>query len=153
LARISNQQGQALERLGHALDALSVPATPTVVEIDSPRGALQLLSHDIARATASVALLAPAEAFPILSPVLRRAVSSGLEVVLCSQAPVELQFAPVETVTELAGWPGRALISIVDRRSAVLASRVGEEVRGHWSTAPAFVNAASIVLDHFRAQK
>jgi sugar-specific transcriptional regulator TrmB len=152
LARISNRQGQALERLGHALEALSIPDTPTVVEIDSPRGALQLLSHDIARATTSVALIAPGEAYPLLSPVLRRAVSAGLDVVLCSEGPVPLQFAPVETIPGTDGWPGLPLISIVDRRSALLGARQGNEVRGHWSTAPAFVRAAHIVFDHFRAK-
>jgi sugar-specific transcriptional regulator TrmB len=152
LARISNRQGQALERLGHALEALSIPDTPTVVEIDSPRGALQLLSHDIARATTSVALIAPGEAYPLLSPVLRRAVSAGLDVVLCSEGPVPLQFAPVETIPGTDGWPGLPLISIVDRRSALLGARQGNEVRGHWSTAPAFVQAAHIVFDHFRAK-
>jgi sugar-specific transcriptional regulator TrmB len=153
LARISNRQGLAMERLGHALEALSVPATPTVVEIDSPRGALQLLSHDIARATTSVALLAPPEAYPLLSPVLRRAVASGLDVTLCAPEPVTLQFAPVETVRPSDRWPGLPLISIVDSRSAVLASRQGDEVRGHWSTAPVFVGAARIVFDYFRAQR
>ena len=152
LARISNRQGQALERLGHALEALSIPPTPTVVEIDSPRGALQLLSHDIARATKSVSLIAPGEAYPLLSPVLRRAVSAGLEVVLCSDSTVPLQFATVETIPGTDGWPGLPLISIVDGRSALLASRLGNEVRGHWSTAPAFVKAAHIVFDHFRAR-
>jgi len=153
LARLSNQQGLALERLGTALEALSAPPTPTVVEIDSPRGALQLLSHDIARATSSVALLAPGEAFPLLAPVLRRAVASGLEVVLCAPEPVTLQFASVEKVREPDGWPGIPLVAVVDARSAVLASREGRQVRGHWSTAPTFVVAARIVFDCFRTQR
>src|SRR5919107_5054906 len=42
IARISNDYGQALERLSSALDEISVPGTPTIVEIESGRAALQL---------------------------------------------------------------------------------------------------------------
>ena len=152
LARLSNDQGQALERLGRTLESLGAPDTPTVVEIQSPRGALQLLSQDIGRASESVSLLAPAEAFPLLSPALRRAVTAGLEVALCSQVPINLSFARVEAIPSSHHWPGLPLISIVDGRSAVVASREGGEVRGHWSTSPAFIAAARITFDHLRAQ-
>src|SRR3954453_23312383 len=37
IARISNDQGTALERLSSELDGLSVPGTPTIVEIESGR--------------------------------------------------------------------------------------------------------------------
>jgi sugar-specific transcriptional regulator TrmB len=153
LARIANNQGVALERLGHSMDALTVPSTPTVVEIESPKGALQLLSHDIARASQSVALVAPAEAYPLLNPVLRRAVAAGLTVTLCSTGPVELAFATVEVIAEPPEWPGLPLISIVDDRSALLGARQGNEVRGHWSTAPAFVRSARIAFDHLRSRR
>lgn len=148
LARITNDQAMALELLGHALDRHSVAASPTLVEITSPRGALQLLSHDIARATASVELLAPAEAYPILAPVLRRAVATGLDVRLyCSGvAPAELGFAEVTMVPESAEWPGHPLLGLVDGKSAVIATRQGGEVHGHWSSAPAFVAATRAAL-------
>ena len=151
MARISNTQGLALERLGQALDALSIPDTPTVVEIESPKGALQLLSHDLARAARSVHLLAPSEAYPLLSPVLRRAVSASLDVTLCADQPVALAFAPVEAIGNDLSWPGTPLVAIVDDRSAVLAARQGTSVQGHWSTAPAFVAAARIVFERLRA--
>ena len=39
IARITTDHGQALERLSNMLDSVSVPATPTLVEIESgPRG-------------------------------------------------------------------------------------------------------------------
>ena len=150
LGKISNHQGLALERLGLSLDALTVPPTPTIVEIDTPRGALQLLTHDIARATRSVALIAPAEAYPLLSPALRRAVSAGFGVVLWSQIPVALGFTPVQALPGEFHWPGLPLVSLIDDRSALLASREGTEVHGHWSTAPAFVAAARMVFDRLR---
>lgn len=148
LARITNDQALALEMLGHALDGHTVSDTPTLVEITSPRSALQLLSHDIARATVSVTLLAPADAYPILAPVLRRAVAAGLDVALfCSGSqPAELPFAEVAAVAEPPGWPGSPLLGVVDGRSAVVATRQGGEVQGHWSSAPAFVAATRAAL-------
>lgn len=146
IARISNDQGLALDRLSSELEAISIPDTPTVVEVESARAVLQLLTHDVARATRSVALLAPPDAFPLLAPALRRPVSSGLPVELYSTGAVDLDFSAVTVVPEGHSWPGMPIVSVVDERSALLASRHGSEVRGHWSTAPAFVAAARLAL-------
>jgi HTH-type transcriptional regulator, sugar sensing transcriptional regulator len=150
IARISNDHGLAVERLSTELEALSVPGTPTVVEIESGRAVLQLITHDVARASRSVALLAPADAFPLLSPALRRPVSAGLPVSLYSTGPVDLEFAAVDVIPEGHGWPGMPIIAVVDDGSAIVASREGSDVRGHWSTAPAFVAAARFALDRLR---
>jgi sugar-specific transcriptional regulator TrmB len=150
IARISTDHGQALERLSNMLDSVSVPATPTLVEIESGRAVLQLVTHDVARATASVALLAPADAFPLLAPALRRPYSAGIPLLLCATAPVDLGFAVVEMVAAADRWPGMPIISIVDDRTAILAARQGADVRGHWSTAPAFVAGARLALERFR---
>ncbi len=150
IARISTDHGQALERLSNDLDSVSVPATPTLVEIESGRAILQLVTHDVARATVSVALLAPADAFPLLAPALRRPYAAGIPLLLCAMAPVDLGFAVVEVVSGGQAWPGMPFISVVDERSAILAARQGSEVRGHWSTAPAFVAGARLALEGFR---
>jgi sugar-specific transcriptional regulator TrmB len=146
IARIANQHGQALDKLSADLDRLAAPATPTVVEIDSPRAALQLISHDVARATVSVSLLAPAEAYPLLAPALRRPAAAAVPLTLLATAPVELDFAPVAPVEADHVWPGNPLISVVDDRSVVIAYRQGSEVHGHWSTAPALVAAARMAI-------
>jgi sugar-specific transcriptional regulator TrmB len=151
IARITNDNGLALDRLSTDLQALSIPQTPTVVEIDSVRAVLQLLTRDVARASESVGLLAPPDAFPLLAPALRRPVSAGLPVSLYSTAPVNLGFHPVETVPE-GDWPGMPIIGVVDNRCAVIASREGAQVSGHWSTAPAFVAAARLALERFKEQ-
>jgi hypothetical protein len=150
IARISTDHGLAIERLSSDLDAVSVPATPTLVEIESGRAVLQLITHDVARAAVSVALLVPSDAFPLLAPALRRPHSAGLPLVLCSTAPVDLGFGVVEVVGGAHPWPGMPVISVVDDLSAILATRQGSEVRGHWSTAPAFVAGARLALEHFR---
>jgi sugar-specific transcriptional regulator TrmB len=149
IARISTDHGMALERLNSELQEIAVPDTPTLVEVESGRAILQLITHDVARATRSVALLAPPDAFPLLSPVLRRPVSTGVSVTLCSTASVELGFAPVTVVANGHSWPGMPIIVVVDDRSAILACREGNEVRGHWSTAPAFVAGARLAFERF----
>ena len=150
IARISTDHGLALDQLNNDLAAVSVPASPTLVEIESGRAVLQLITHDVARAVTSVALLAPTDAFPILAPALRRPFAAGLPLVLCATAPVDLGFAVVEVVGGTQTWPGMPIISVVDDRSALLAARQGSEVRGHWSTAPTFVAGARLALEQFR---
>jgi HTH-type transcriptional regulator, sugar sensing transcriptional regulator len=149
IARISHHHGVALDRLSSDLEQISVPDTPTVVEIESGRAVLHLITHDVARATRSVALLAPPDAFPLLAPALRRPVSAGLPVSLLSSGPVALDFASVDVVGDAHGWPGMPIIAVVDDRSAILGSRQGIEVWGHWSTAPAFVAAARLAFERF----
>ncbi|HWA16154.1 MAG TPA: helix-turn-helix domain-containing protein [Gemmatimonadales bacterium] len=151
LARIANDQGEAFEELSRALDAFGAPVTQSLVEVNSPRGVLQLLTNEIGRAQSSVRLLAPAEAYSFLTPALRRAASAGLMVQLLSQAPMQLGFAAVEAVAGEADWPGLPLVAVLDDARAVLASRDGAEVKGHWSSAPTFVAAARITFDRFLA--
>jgi HTH-type transcriptional regulator, sugar sensing transcriptional regulator len=151
VARISNDHGQALEKLSRELEAVSIPSTSTLVEIDSGRAVLQLITHDVARATTEVALLLPPDAYPLLAPALRRPFSAGVPLTLCSTGPVELGFTAVEVVSvDGRSWPGMPVIAAVDGRSAIIASRQGTEVKGHWSTAPAFVAGARLSLERFR---
>jgi len=152
IARISNDHGQALERLSRELDTASVPDTETLVELLSGRALLQLITHDVARAAESVGLLAPPDAYPLLAPALRRPYSAGLPLSLAATGPVELGFVPVEVVaTDGHRWPGMPIILVVDDRSAILAARNGNDVRGHWSTAASFVAAARLALERFRS--
>ena len=153
MARISTDHGQAMERLSRELESISVPGTQTLVEVESGRAILQLITHDVARATGSVALLAPPDAFPLLAPALRRPAAAGIPLDLCSTAPVELGFAAVEVVTDGdRGWPGMPIIAITDDRTALVAARLGAEVRGHWSTAPSFVATARLAFERFRGR-
>jgi sugar-specific transcriptional regulator TrmB len=152
IARISNDHGQAMERLSRELDAASVPDTETLVEVLSSRALLQLITHDVARATASVGLLAPPDAYPLLTPSLRRPYAAGLPLDLAATGPVDLGFVPVEVVAaDGHRWPGMPVILVVDDRSAILAARNGNDVRGHWSTAASFVAGARLALERFRS--
>lgn len=141
VARIVDRQGRALDELSAALDAVAVPPSPTLLELESPRGVLQLLSHEIARAERLVRLVAPADAFPILTPALRKAAASRVELELASPGAVDLPFARVTTVPR-PEWPGEILLFVVDDRGAVIGARDGDSVAGHWGTGPILIAAA-----------
>lgn len=144
LARIASDHGQALDRLTSQLESVAVPPTPTMIEVTSSRGALQLIQHDVARANNSVLLVAPAEAYPLLAPTLRRPAGQGLALQLYSVGEAELSFAPVVSLGSEIAWPGTPLISVVDDRAALIATRSGGDVAGHWGSAPAFISAARL---------
>jgi sugar-specific transcriptional regulator TrmB len=153
IARISTDHGHALDRLSRELESITVPDTQTLVEVESGRAVLQLITRDLARAMVSVELLAPPDAFPLLAPALRRPYSAGVRLTLCATGPTDLGFATVERAAEDGReWPGMPIIAVVDDRSALVASRQGSDVRGHWSTAPSFVASARLAFERFRGR-
>lgn len=150
LSRLSNAQGEALDRLGAALATAGGAAAPALVELTSGRGLLQLLSREIARAGERVWLCVPPEAYPILAPALRRGLAQASSVDLRSSERVELDFAPVVPVGATMDWPGEPILCVIDRRSAVLAGRDGDLVQGYWGSAPAFVAGAAAAFEQLR---
>jgi sugar-specific transcriptional regulator TrmB len=151
VARIVERQGEALDEVSRALEQISTPASPTLVELSSPRGTLQLASRETARAAERVLLHAPADAYPPLVPALRKAAGSGVALSLSAPAPVELPFAAVQVIPEPAGWPGQPFLLVVDGKSALIAARdAGDRVQGHWGTAPTLVAAATLCIERLR---
>ncbi len=146
LARIMDRYGASLDALSETLSQISVPASPTLVEVSTARGALQLISHEAARAQTSLGLVVPPDAYPVLTPSLRRAAAAGVSLTLMSVGEVELAFAEVRVVETEGRWPGQPVIMTVDGKSALMASRYGDLVEGHWGTAPTLVAAAELVL-------
>ena len=152
IVRLSNQQARALDGLNEALAAISIPSTPTLVELDTPKATLQVLTRELARASTSVALLAPADAYPVLVPSLRRAVTAGLRVELLAPSAVELPFAAVAVVRAEAGWPGEPIVAEFDGRTGVIGHRVGTSVAAYWGVAPAFVAAARFTFERWQGR-
>jgi HTH-type transcriptional regulator, sugar sensing transcriptional regulator len=151
LARILERQGQALDEVSRSLEEIAVPSTPTLVELTSPRGAVQIASREAARAAESIILHATPDAFAPLVPSLRKAAGSGVTLSLSSTAPVDLPFASVTVVSEFPAWPGQPFLLVVDGRSALLAARAGERVSGHWGTAPTLVAATTLAIRSLRS--
>jgi len=141
LARLSDRQGEAIDQLSGALATLAVPDTPTLVELASPRGAVQLMGHEIARATGSVILVAPPDGCLALAPQLRRAASVGVSLDISSTGAVPVGVAPV-TIIPPSAWPGEPVLLVVDDRAALIGSRDGSRFSGHWGSGVAFVAAA-----------
>ncbi len=149
LARLADRQGEALDRLGHALETLTVPDTPTLVELASARGAVQLMGHEIARASQSVALLAPPDGCLALAPHLRRAQAAGATVEVATTGEVPLGGIPV-TLMPVPDWPGEAVLLIVDDRAALIGARHVDRFNGHFGSGPAFVAAAARTMAALR---
>lgn len=153
LARILDRQGHALDLVSRALDEISVPSTPTLIELSSARGALSIASREAARAAEQILLHAPPDAYPPLIPSLRKASGSGVSLSLSATAPVELPFAAVTVVDDRVNWPGQPFLMVVDGKSALLAARDGERVQGHWGTAPTLVAATSLAIASLRGDR
>jgi len=146
LGRIVDRQGQAIESLTDALSTISLPATPTLTEVTSLRGVIQLLSLEIARARAEVLLCLPAEAYPQLSPALRRAVASSVALELVADGPADQAVTPVKVAVPGSRWPGRPLLAAIDGRVALIGMMDGDRVSAHWGTAPATVAATILSI-------
>lgn len=150
MARILERQGQALDEVSRTLEQISVPATLTLVELTSARGALQIASREAARATERILLHVSPDAYPPLVPALRKAAGSGVTLSLSATGAVELPFAEVSAVSTSTDWPGQPFLLVVDSRSALLAAREGERVSGHWGTAPTLVAATTHAIERLR---
>jgi sugar-specific transcriptional regulator TrmB len=150
LVRILDRQGLALDEVARSLDELGAPPTPTLVEISSARGALQIASREAARAKERVILHAPPDAYPPLVPALRKAAGGGVSLSLSSTDTVELPFASVLVAPGGPGWPAQPFLMVVDDRSALLATRDHDRVTGHWGQAATLVAAATLSIQSLR---
>jgi HTH-type transcriptional regulator, sugar sensing transcriptional regulator len=149
LARLADRQGEAMDRLGSQLAALTVPDTPTLVELSSARGAVQLMGHEIARAEKRVALLAPPDGCLALLPHLRRAAASNVELLVVTTGPTSLGSIEVEVISR-PEWPGEPVLLVVDDRGALIGARDGDRFNGHYGSGAAFLAAAHHTLSALR---
>ena len=149
MARLGDRQATALDRLREALAAIGAPEGPAVVELVTARACWQALGRDIARAAERVWLLAPAEAYAALGPVLRRAAGAVPDTVLLSTEPVSADYAAIAQVGALR-WPGEPVLAVVDARVAVLGRRDGDAFEAHWSASPAFIAGAALAFARVR---
>lgn len=150
VARILERQAEALDQVSRTLERVSAPPSPTLLELSSPRGAIQIASREAARASDEILLHASPEAFPPLVPALRKAAGAGVSLSLSSTAPVEAPFPDIQVTAEGNGWPGQPFLLVVDHRSALVAARQGDRVTGHWGTSPTLVAAATLAIERLR---
>lgn len=151
LGRIVDRQGQAVETLARALDAVALPPSPTLTEVTSLRGMAQLLSLEIARASEEVRLFLPAEAYALLGPALRRAAAGGVRLDLSCDTALDASPVPVRQMNVGDRWPGRPLLAAIDRKAALVGTHDGDRVTGHWGLAPSIVAAVLLALSQLSA--
>lgn len=151
VARILERQAQALDQVSRTIEKMSTPPSPTLLELASARGAMQIASREAARAATEILLHASAEAFPPLVPALRKAAGSGVTLSLSSTASVDLPFADLQVTHGENSWPGQPFLLVVDRRSALVAAREGDRVTGHWGTSPTLIAAATLAIEQLRS--
>ncbi len=152
VARILERQAEALDQVSRSIEKMSTPPTPTLLELASARGAIQIASREAARAATEIVLHASPEAFPPLVPALRKAAGAGVALSLSSTAAVDLPFGDLQITSGENGWPGQPFLLVVDRRSALVAAREGDRVIGHWGTSPTLIAAARLAIEQLRSR-
>jgi HTH-type transcriptional regulator, sugar sensing transcriptional regulator len=154
-ARIVEQQGQALDTLSRVLAEISVPPSPSLVELTSARGTFQLVSHEIARAHRRVAVIVPVDGYSPITPALRKAAAANVELSLASDQAVELPFARVTAIVGTVKWPGEPILAVIDDRGAIVAARGPDPdtLSGHWGTDAVFVATANALVQLFRGER
>jgi sugar-specific transcriptional regulator TrmB len=150
VARILERQAEALDQVSRTLERVSAPPSPTLLELSSPRGAIQIASREAARAATDILLHASPEAFPPLVPALRKAAGAGVTLSLSSTGSVDIPFPDIQVTAGENGWPGQPFLLVVDHRSALVAARQGDRVTGHWGTSPTLVAAATLAIERLR---
>lgn len=141
LALLIDRQGEAVDALSQALSEFAAPDTPTLVELSSARGAVQLMAHEIARAEQHIELIAPPDGCLALAPQLRRAVTVGVALDIASTDSVPLGTIAVTRISP-PSWPGEPVLLVADMRGALIGSRDAGRFTGHWGRAASFIAAA-----------
>jgi sugar-specific transcriptional regulator TrmB len=142
IAQLAAEQGQALDRLSHALQDVSEPIEPESRTAGGARAAANLIMQLVARAERSVQGVLAAELLRPSLPAWRRA---------RERATVDLRVAgdvPAEAGTLVAGSasPDTPTILLIDDGQAVVASGAGEGVAAIWSSHPAILAAVRLAL-------
>lgn len=151
LGRVVDRQARAIDSLSHELERVTAPASPTLTEVTSLRGAGQLLTLEIARARDRVDLCAPAETYRMVGPALRRAAQSGVPLTLWSDESVPTEVAPIGLIAAESGWPGRPLLAAIDDRAALVGTVHADHVSGYWSGAATLIAVARHALTSLSA--
>jgi len=146
LGRVVDRQTQAIESLSRELDRVTAPASPTLTEVTSLRGAGQLLTLEVARARERVDLCAPADTYRMVGPALRRALQSGVSLALWSDEAVPAEVAPIGVIAVDGNWPGRPLLAAIDDRAALVGTVHPDHATGYWSGAPTLIAVARHAL-------
>ena len=141
LAQVAARQGEALDRLGRALEAVARPAEPETHVIDGARAVANVVQQFVARAAREIRGVLAAELWRPTLPAWRRAAGRAtLELRLAGDAAdtagLVTETVPSETPTLL----------LVDDTYVITASGAGDQIQALWSSHPMIVELARRAL-------
>jgi len=141
LAQVAARQGEALDRLGRALEAVARPAEPETHVIEGARAVANVVQQFVARAAREVRGVLAADLWRPTLPAWRRAASRAtLELHLAGDA-ADTAGLVTETVP-----PETPTLLLVDDTYVITASGAGDQIQALWSSHPQIVELARRAL-------
>jgi len=141
LAQVAARQGEALDRLGRALEAVARPAEPETHVIDGARAVANVVQQFVARAAREIRGVLAAELWRPTLPAWRRAATRAtLELRLAGDA-ADTAGLVTETVP-----PETPTLLLVDDTYVITATGAGDQIQALWSSHPQIVELARRAL-------
>jgi len=143
LARLAVEQGEALERLGRALEQAGRPEEPETRSVAGPRAVANLILHVVARTERRVEGVVAPDLLRLTLPAWRRAAERAtVEVRVAGDIPAEAASFARDRVGE--HFP---TLLLIDERQTVAVSGSAAERNGIWSSHPAVAAMARLALE------
>jgi sugar-specific transcriptional regulator TrmB len=141
LARLAARQGEALERLGSALEGAMLPRDAETSEVRGLRATANVISQIVARAERAVEGVVAAALWPPTLPAWRRAATRA-------RLAVRIAGAAAGTEGLIAGTvaPDVPTLLLVDDVHTIVADMADGEVAALWSSHPLIAGVARRAL-------
>jgi sugar-specific transcriptional regulator TrmB len=141
IAQVAARQGEALDRLSHALESAARPPEPDTHVVEGSRAVANVVQQFVARAERGVRGVLAAELWRPTLPAWRRA---------ASRTTVDLRLAgeaadTAGLVTETVA-PETPTLLLVDDSYAITAAGSGDQLQALWSSHPLIVDLARRAL-------
>lgn len=142
LARLAVQQGEAIERLSHALQDVRLTGEPETRSVDGGRALANLILQVVARAERRVEGVVAADLFRATLPAWRRAAErTTLELRIAGSLPPEAVSFAATSVPETT-----PTLLLIDDHQTVAAAGENAPRIGIWSSHPAVAAIARAAL-------
>jgi sugar-specific transcriptional regulator TrmB len=140
LAYLATLQGEALDRLAHALRDASRPREPVTKEVGGARAVANLILQLVARAERRVEGVLAADLWRPTLPAWRHAARTGgatVDLRIAGDVPADAEGLVTRSVASEA-----PTILVVDEAQVVVTTGGGESISGVWSSHPLIVMLA-----------
>jgi len=142
LASLALRQGEALDRLGQALERAGKPGEPEIRAIDGARALANLVLQVVARAERSIAGVVTVDLLRATLPAGRRAAERAtVDVRAAGDVPSDL-----EAFVKGGAAEAHPTVLLVDDRQVISVTGAPTAPTGIWSSHPALVTLARLAL-------